>query len=482
MHAAPSSTALHHLLPSNIIWTCVFGTPLFFLCGLVAALLLVTPFGGAKYGRVMWELGTYLAWPFGKYVEGWVEDVEGESEAGSDEVHDAEPFQLPRRVGAEQATLRRSDRTLRATASETAVPRVSENGGLLDGVRSRDYGATKDQSRRSSGETIHAPRHRSVVPHDFSKDERAHGWRVRALGRVMYWILFYGLIAPILFLVAAACWGFVFSIPMAKLLWVLLRHLNNEPLSLYFRSPPDYQPVVQDLAADVEAPDVHADDPSHNPSASVIYPLRVGQPAPPRPPTSIAADRRKGRLRGPHPTVLLCTYRAAGLEYYKYTVDGVNVWFVNLTSLIAIAILDFFVLVPYAEKHDVGPFLSFLASQAVVFVIALLSVIPLSYFIGASTSVVCATCCVLTAKAVPRCRPSRGIHLGAVVNRHGRRHQRQLWLDHRNRPVLDSPYASEGRACRRIDCRIADRRRSRNAWRLHDWRRCSTQGAAVQRA
>ncbi|GAA5989174.1 hypothetical protein JCM10908_001193 [Rhodotorula pacifica] len=403
VHAAPSSVALHHLLPSNIIWTLVFGTPLFLLCGLIAAILLITPFGGAKYGRVVWELGTYLVWPFGKYVEGWVEDVgcdeEDEDENGHAEIE--EPFRPPRPHGSEQATLRRSDRTLRATASDTAVPQVGETANLLGTVTARDYGATKDQSRRSSEETIQAPFHRSVAPHDFSKDAAPHSWRVRALGRVMYWICFYGIIAPALFLVAAACWAFVFTIPMAKLLWVLLRHLNNEPLSIYFRSPPDYQPVAQDLAADVEAPDVHADDPTHNPAASVIYPLRVGQPAPPRPPKSVAADRRKGRLRGPHPTVLLCTYRAAGLEYYKYTVDGVNVWFVNLTSLIAIAILDFFILVPYVEKHDVSPFLRLLASQAFVFVIALLSVIPLSYFIG---------------MAVASISAQSSIGMGAVIN------------------------------------------------------------------
>lgn len=385
LHAAPSSTALHHLLPSNIVWTLVFGIPLFFLCGVLAAILLITPFGGAKYGRVIWELGTYLAWPFGKYVEGWVEDLDVDDDSHADAAEPPIPELSPppaRTNGTEQATLRRSDRTLRATASDTAVPRATEHSSLLPPVAARDYGAAKGQSRRSSEETIQAPRHRSVVPHDFSKDPQAHSWRVRALGRVMYWVFFYGVIAPTLFLVAAACWAFVFTIPMAKLLWVLLRHLNNEPLSIYFRSPPDYQPVVQDLAADVEAPDVHADDPSRNPGASVVYPLRVGQPAPPRPPKSLAADRRKGRLRGPHPTVLLCTYRAAGFEYYKYTVDGVNVWFVNLTSLIALAILDFFVLVPYAEEHHVGALLRFITNQAVVFVIALLSVIPLSYFIG----------------------------------------------------------------------------------------------------
>ncbi|GEM10944.1 Ca2+:H+ antiporter [Rhodotorula toruloides] len=462
LHAAPSSTALHHLLPSNVVWTLSFGVWLFILCGIVSAVLFITPFGGAKYGRVVWELGTYLFWPFGKYVEGWVEELDEETKSDdvapdglqgvrSGDISDDEDnverhgrrgrsgtigqggtisstVSSPRRPPTRTPTfdvlpdepLRRSDRTVRPKPSESSLPVPDEHSSLLDRTpqQNRTYGSLghrrgdrSDKARCSSSEeTITCdttPRIRSVAPHDFSKDgDSTHGFRLRALGRIMYWVAFYLVIAPVLALVAFACWGGVFSIPMAKLLWVLLRHLNNEPLSLYFRSPPDYQPVVQDLATDVEAPDVHADGPTHqqHDATAVVYPLRAGQPAPPQPRQSLVADRRKGRLRGPHPTVLLCTYRAAGLEYYKYTVDGVNVWFVNLLALVFLAIVDFFVLAPYVERHyptGGGGVLRLVSSQAFVFVTALLSVIPLSYFIG---------------MAVASISAQSSIGVGAVIN------------------------------------------------------------------
>lgn len=466
LHAAPSSTALHHLLPSNVAWTLLFGTPLWALCALVSAVLFLTPFGGSKYGRVVWELGSYLLWPFGKYVEGWTSephDVVDEADHGDDEA-DAHPlhrehsdedadeedfagapgpsyssdpeaagqtfrrgrsgtingnstvsttsgvsrpsldgvFATSEHGGASlpDEPLRRSDRTYvpHERSSLLAKPQQQTRAGY--GTRGDDK--TRHASTSSSDET--AVGYGGIAPHDFSKDSDAQGFRVRALGRLAYWATFYLVIAPVMALVAGVCWGFVFTIPMARLLWVLLRHLNNEPLSLHFRSPPEYAPVAQDLATDIEAPDVHADGPSPHGGSSIIYPLRAGQPAPPLPRKSLVADRRKGRLRGPHPTVLLCTYRAAGREYYKYTVDGVNVWFVNLLALVFLAIADFFLLKPYVERthpHGGAGFLGLLTSPPFIFSAALLSVIPLSYFLG---------------MAVASISAQSSIGVGAVIN------------------------------------------------------------------
>ncbi|BGP20051.1 hypothetical protein JCM10213v2_008186 [Rhodosporidiobolus nylandii] len=496
LHASPSSTALHHLLPANVVWTVVFGVWLFLLCTFVSGVLWVTPWGGGKYGRVVWELGTYLVWPFGKYVEGWtdggdeIDDTEyrahdgyatlDEGDEAGEQVHpeaegshrydrEAGGRTFPRgRSGTISGTtstaattrthpgidavfdgalpdepLRRSDRTVRAPPSASSLRRAAfepanERTSLLqqqqqqqqDGNREvqrahRGYGSAStvtgggnDKSFRSSSEdTIlgGAGQGSGIRPHDFTKDGNPHPFRLRALGRVMYWTTFYGLIAPVMALVCLVCWFFVFTIPMAKLLWVLLRHLNNEPLSLHFRSPREYVHIEQDLEngrdvegsigadAGVEHEDVSAaHEEAHPPGSNLAYPLRAGQPAPPISRKSLVADQRKGRLRGPHPTVLLCTYRAAGLEYYKYTVDGVNIWFVNLMSLVFFAIADFFYLEPYVEHHpDASKFLHFVSGQAVVFALSLLSVIPLSYFIG---------------MAVASISAQSSIGMGAVIN------------------------------------------------------------------
>ncbi|BGP43419.1 hypothetical protein JCM10449v2_007454 [Rhodotorula kratochvilovae] len=457
LHAAPSSTALHHLLPSNVLWTLLFGTFLFALCALVSAVLFLTPFGGSKYGRVVWELGTYLFWPFGKYVEGWTDEPHDaldahehgdEADAGEEHpaAHSDDDADEEDEAGSYRDDPEAGGRTFRrgrsgtingntaSTASRTSRPSVvdvfagGQDGGALpdEPLRRSDrtyvpherapllaqgssaarpaYGARDDKNARSASSEETAVGYGGTAPHDFSKDADAHGFRVRALGRLAYWASFYLVIAPMLLLVAALCWGVVFTIPMARLLWVLVRHLNNEPLSLHFRSPPDYAPVAQDLATDIEAPDVHADGPSHQPGSTIVYPLRAGQPAPPLPRKSLVADKRKGRLRGPHPTVLLCTYRAAGREYYKYTVDGVNVWFVNLLALVALAILDFFFLKPFVERKypDGGAgVLGALTSSAFLFSASLLSVIPLSYFLG---------------MAVASISAQSSIGVGAVIN------------------------------------------------------------------
>lgn len=126
----------------------------------------------------------------------------------------------------------------------------------------------------------------------------------------------------------------VISIPMAKLNYILVRHLRRHPLSLRFKS---------------------------NPSSQLAT-------------TTVSAK----------PTIiLLCTYQAIGLQYYKYTYDGINVMFINLMPLVLFVIFDDYVL----KHHLPGTFIS---SPVFVFVLSLASVIPLSYFIGMGVSSVSA--------------------------------------------------------------------------------------------
>lgn len=101
--------------------------------------------------------------------------------------------------------------------------------------------------------------------------------------------------------------------------------------------------------------------------------------------------------------ILLCTYRAIGLQYYKYTVGGVNILFVNTLPFVGFTIFDFFFLEPYVIKHPHlhGGFLAWISSQSVIFVCALGSVIPLSYFIG---------------MAVASISAQSSIGMGAVIN------------------------------------------------------------------
>lgn len=145
-----------------------------------------------------------------------------------------------------------------------------------------------------------------------------------SLGRVVFFAFFYFLIGPLMLLVSLVCWLLVFWIPMARVMDILVDHLRRHPLALSF----------------------HSDDSFSRLPAS---------------PTS---------------SILLCTYRAAGLRYWKYTVDGTNIFLINLLSVVVFVIFDHFVL------GEVLGLKSGIAHPGVVFTLALISIIPLAYFIG----------------------------------------------------------------------------------------------------
>uniref|UniRef100_A0A669EA45 Cation/H+ exchanger protein 2 n=1 Tax=Oreochromis niloticus TaxID=8128 RepID=A0A669EA45_ORENI len=68
---------------------------------------------------------------------------------------------------------------------------------------------------------------------------------------------------------------------------------------------------------------------------------------------------------------LLCCYHAANWYYYKYTIDGINVFAANLLPLVIVALVT-----GYIDRENKY------ASSDVKFTIAIGSIIPLSYYIG----------------------------------------------------------------------------------------------------
>lgn len=146
-------------------------------------------------------------------------------------------------------------------------------------------------------------------------------WNV---GRVIFFCFFYTLITPSLFIVSGICWFLVFWIPMGKVTMLLLDHLRRHPLALSFES-------------------------------------------------DIAYARMPAT---PHSSILVCTYRAAGFKYWKYTIDGTNIFLINLMAVVMFVVFDWLVLDELLHIEH------FVTSPAFLFVAGLFSIIPLAYFIG----------------------------------------------------------------------------------------------------
>jgi Ca2+:H+ antiporter len=164
-----------------------------------------------------------------------------------------------------------------------------------------------------------------------------------SFGRIVFYVYFYGIVCPPLLLVSGLCWFFVFSIPMGKVTLLLFDHLRRHPLALSFHS----------AGRDIRQPE------------------------------------------GPSSSVLVCTYRAAGLKYWKYTIDGTNILIINLLALVVFTIFDFYVL------HEALKLDNVLTGDAFIFIMALLSIMPLAYFIG---------------QAVASISAQSSMGLGAAVN------------------------------------------------------------------
>lgn len=142
-------------------------------------------------------------------------------------------------------------------------------------------------------------------------------------GRIIFLSVLYLFIILPMFLVSLACWGLVFTIPMAKTCTHLLRHLQLCPLALSFDS--DARSALSDGEQDSK--------------------------------------------------VLLCTYSAVGLRYWRYSVKGNSIFLIDLMGIALIIILNWLIQkLLHVHTFTIPPSLLLPAS--------LLGIIPLAYFIG----------------------------------------------------------------------------------------------------
>ena len=399
LHSVPSAQAERHLLPGNLFWAFAFGWWLGLVCIVISFLLYFVPQGGQYYSNLVYGLGWYLAWPFGKYIEGDINELEDNddnfpprhwsgnaNDTGTSQPRQGDEIELPKNPPLSQYPTITPETVLThgqniSWASEPA----RESTALLGDHYSPapgSYGTTFLRVSTSSSRTV-----------DPEVDDRKSP-KSTLIGKVCFWLALVLVIAPLMLIVCMICWFLVVTIPMAKLNWALIECLFTKPTRIRFCAAPPVVIVPSSNEQGNNRSGHERGEDNDTPVAqfSVKHPrLSAGQAAPSGSPTS---------------TVLLCTYRAVGLRYYKYTVGGVNILFVNLLPIVFFVIFDGFVILPLVKRMedsggDVPAFLSFIASQNLIFILCLTSVIPLSYFIG---------------MAVASISAQSSIGMGAVIN------------------------------------------------------------------
>jgi Ca2+:H+ antiporter len=318
IHSSPGGNVSQWLWVFNGLWTLLFGWWLAVITSIGGIVCLAIGVfqdpeseGCRAYGRVLINLAHYLFYPFGKYVkldrdEAYMHEDEGEGrdiaeyerwQAG--DIEEGRLFFGPTDINRSLIGRRRDE-----------VPDLEENE--TDSLLGRGRQSSVAKAAR------------------VKTKKRLFGRGKWNLGRVIFFLSFYFLIAPFLFLVSGICWFLVFTIPMGKVTLLLFYHLRRHPLAMSFHTDSHYQ----------------------RGSGSI-------QP--------------RGNTDS---VILLCTYRAVGLKYWKYTIDGTNIFLINLLGLVAFAIVDYFVL-SKALHID-----TWITAPGFMFVVALSSIIPLAYFIG----------------------------------------------------------------------------------------------------
>jgi Ca2+:H+ antiporter len=305
IHSSPGSSVSSWLLIFNLAWTLCFGWWLALIACSGGVLCAVFGYVDSclEYAWLLFHLAAYLLYPFGRYVkllqdEQYVDEDEGEGRSISE-------YEQWQSGDIEEGRLFFGPTT---------------GSSSLVGRRRNSVDSTGDETTSLLGREGRA----SINHTDTAKTKRRLFGRGQwTFGRVLFFVFFYLVLTPALFLVSGICWFLVFTIPMGKVTLLLFDHLRRHPLALSFHS-----------------------------------------------------DNGNVRRPGESSSILLCTYRAVGTKYWKYTLDGTNIFLINLLGLVAFTIFDYFILGETLEMEF------WLTDKFFLFTLALLSIIPLAYFIG----------------------------------------------------------------------------------------------------
>lgn len=341
---------------ANFFWSMTFGLFLFILCCITGLITLIfsLPFSprsndSIKYAKFYWSLGKYLFSPFGilvilksdnKYID---EDANvGSSMDEFERWRSHSQGRLffssslyPNSQSQQQQQQQHKQHPLQTNTQLPTSPDAESRSHSFQQYPHTSLPVHSDEDDDDSNVTFYKKRF-------FGRGQ----WNV---GRVLFYIQFYLIIYPISVVMALCMWLSVFTIPMAKVLTLVYSHIRRHPLALSFEDEEHYYKVHIQNETNASKTD----------------------------------------------SFLILTYRSFGFHYYKYTVDGTNIFFINLIFLVIFTIFDFYILKESLEwKH-------FLTDSTTIFILCLISVIPLAYFIG---------------QAVASISAQTSMGVGAVIN------------------------------------------------------------------
>jgi Ca2+:H+ antiporter len=341
------------------------------------------------YIFVLYNLAGYIFWPFGKFVAkkfnttlDHVEVPPAEVPLMSSNDYDSAPI---RSLGG---FIPQSDNPFEPIEPPAINP--------LSGREARD----EWDSASEEGYNIEAgpsyTHHRNV----FSKALKS------GTAGFYFFVVVLLILGPIHLATSAIMFFFVLPIPMSKLNYYLLRHILRHPLTLsaHWAEAGIRMPRVS-ARSGIGSGGVRSINPNSGRPKSVFFwrsesalaesESEENLPTIMATPSLIPAPDSNAVMHGPDYMIILCTYRAMGMEYARYTVDGINIIFINLISAIVFTLINFYIL---------GPLNGFtgISSKPIIFLSGILSTVPLSYFIGMAVSSVTAQ--------------TGSVAVGAVVN------------------------------------------------------------------
>ncbi|RLV89772.1 Low affinity vacuolar monovalent cation/H [Spathaspora sp. JA1] len=319
------------VIVTNYLWSLTAGLLIYIICLIGATFVFI--FSGfavqqksRPYVKLFLKLGRFWLYPFGKFVllnkdENYID----EDQIFGRTINEFHQWRLQEEGRLFFAPPRRNTNT---NGGGESRPLIKDHKGrpLRDAYSSLEEGGNSQAHALTEEEDNDEEQDDNIKMRFFGRGR----W---SPGRLAFYVFFYGILQPISYFIGLLCWLIVFTIPMANITGTINDHLRRHPLALDFELEKEYYKRMED----------------------------PGQ---------------KKKKQQQQQRILLCTYRCCGFHYYKYTIDGTNIFFINLLAVVIFVIFDFFVL------YEVFHIEAWFTDQTVIFCGCLFSIIPLAYFIG----------------------------------------------------------------------------------------------------